>query len=395
MELAELVARRPFPAAGLLLGLTRRCPLSCAHCSTGSGPLTRQQPDPAQLEQFVGSFTEENRPDVVMLTGGEPLLLPALAERLSTLARASGSRTALLSGMFFARGWSRRAGSRRAGGRLYGRGASGGGLAGRRGGALPPAILRAIRSVDHFSASLDVHHEREVSRADVFRALHLVREEGVAVSLHLTGTGGSDPYLAGLTRAVEEEFDGQVPCLVNEVRPFGRAASWARATRTGPDPAAASPCSMAAWPVVAFDGRVLACCNQDTVDRRPAPAHLDLGHIAEDDWATVRHRALESPMLRMLRTVGPAHLAARYGSGPRPGSYCDGCRALGGDEAVAAGARSVAGGAAGALLDLTAAMRGSREGAQGVVRRHGCAEYAPLVVTGAPVRPGTDGRDLR
>ncbi|EFE74657.1 hypothetical protein P376_3984 [Streptomyces sp. HCCB10043] len=40
-------------------------------------------------------------------------------------------------------------------------------------------------------------------------------------------------------------------------------------------------------------------------------------------------------------------------------------------------------------------MRGSREGAQGIVRRHGCAEYAPLVVTGEPVRPETDGRDRR
>ncbi|OCC07687.1 radical SAM protein [Streptomyces sp. PTY087I2] len=382
MELAELVARRPFPAAGLLLGLTRRCPLSCAHCSTGSDLFTRQEPDAGQLERFVGSFTEENRPDVVMLTGGEPLLLPALAERLSTLARAAGSRTALLSGMFFARG-----------GALPG--GRSGALPGRRRRSIPPAVLRAIRSVDHFSASLDEHHEREVSRADVFRALHLVREEGVAVSLHLTGTGGADPYLADLTRAVEKEFGGQVPCLVNEVRPFGRAASWARAARTGPDPAAASPCSMAAWPVVAFDGRVLACCNQDTVDRRPVPAHLDLGHIAEDDWGTVRQRALESPVLRMLRTVGPAHLAARYGSGPRPGSYCDGCRALGGDEAVAAGARAVAGGAAGALLDLTAAMRGSREGAQGIVRRHGCAAYAPLVVAGGPALPGTDDRDIR
>ncbi|NED02627.1 radical SAM protein [Streptomyces sp. SID6648] len=390
MELAELVARRPFPAAGLLLGLTRRCPLSCAHCSTGSGLFTRQEPDAGQLERFVGSFTEKNRPDVVMLTGGEPLLLPALAERLSTLARNAGSRTALLSGMFFAR--SGALPGRRGG---VSRGRRGGAFPGRRSGAIPPAILRAIRSVDHFSASLDVHHEREVPRADVFRALHLVREEGVAVSLHLTGTGASDPYLADVTRAVEKEFGGRVPCLVNEVRPFGRAASWARAARTGPDPAAASPCPMAAWPVVAFDGRVVACCNQDTVDRRPVPPHLDLGHIAEDDWATVRSRALESPVLRMLRTVGPTHLAARYGSGPRPGSYCDGCRALGGDEAVAAGARAVAGGAAGALLDLTAAMRGSREGAQGIVRRHGCAAYAPLVVAGGPALPGTDERDVR
>ncbi|MFJ9621688.1 radical SAM protein [Streptomyces sp. NPDC101181] len=383
MELAELVARRPFPAAGLLLGLTRRCPLSCAHCSTGSDLFTREEPDPGQLERFVGSFTEENRPDVVMLTGGEPLLLPGLAERLSTLARRAGSRTALLSGMFFARSGGRAA-----------RG-EGGWRGGRRAGAIPPAILRAIRSVDHFSASLDLHHEREVPRADVFRVLHRVREEGVAVSLHLTGTGGGDPYLADLTAAVAEEFDGAVPCLVNEVRPFGRAASWARAARTGPDPAVASPCSMAAWPVVAFDGRVLACCNQDTVDRRPVPAHLDLGHIAEDDWGTVRRRALESPVLRMLRAVGPAHLAARYGSGPAAGSYCEGCRALGDDEAVAAGARAVAGGVAGELLDLAAALRGSRDGAQGVVRRHGCASYAPLVVAGGPPLPETDVRDAR
>ncbi|MFI1221520.1 MULTISPECIES: radical SAM protein [unclassified Streptomyces] len=384
MELAELVARRPFPAAGLLLGLTRRCPLRCAHCSTGSDLFTREEPDGAQLERFVGSFTEENRPDVVMLTGGEPLLLPALAERLSTRARRAGSRTALLSGMFFARSGNARAGSARPGSRRA-----------RRGAAIPPAILRAIRSVDHFSASLDVHHEREVPRADVFRALHRIRDEGVAVSFHLTGTSASDPYLADLTRAVEQEFGGQVPCLVNEVRPFGRAAAWARPARTGPDPAAASPCSMAAWPVVAFDGRVLACCNQDTVDRRPVPAHLDLGHIGVDDWATVRRRALESPVLRMLRTVGPTHLAARYGSGPRAGSYCEGCRALGGDEAAAAGARAVASGAAGALLDLTAAVRGSREGAQGVVRRHGCAAYAPLVVAGGPPLPDTDALDAR
>ncbi len=350
MELAELVGLRPFPAAGLLLGLTRRCPLRCGHCSTGSDLTVREEPDADRLLRFVGSFTSENRPDVVMLTGGEPLLLPTLAGELSFLARRAGSRTAVLSGMFFARSKE-----------------------------IPPAILRAIAQVDHFSASLDVHHEREVARADVFRALHRIRESGVSVSFHLTGTGADDPYLADITRAIDQEFGGRVPSLVNEVRPFGRAASWARPARGGPDPSAAAPCSMAAWPVVAFDGTVLACCNQDTVDRRPAPAHLDLGHIGSDDWETVRRRALESPVLRMIRTVGPAHLAARSGAAPRPGSYCDGCRALGGDEAVAAGARAVAAGPAGALLDLAAAQRGALGGPEGVVRRHGCSAYAPLV----------------
>ncbi|WP_329037439.1 radical SAM protein [Streptomyces sp. NBC_00178] len=360
MELGELVGRRPFPAAGLLLGLTRRCPLSCAHCSTGSSMTTRQEPDAARLVRFVGSFTRENRPDVVMLTGGEPLLLPALVEELSTRARAAGSRTALLSGMFFAR-------SRE----------------------IPPPVLRAVRSVDHFSASLDAHHEREIPRADVFRAMHRIRETGVAVSFHLTGTGADDPYLADITRAVDEEFGGRVPSLVNEVRAFGRAASWAAPARPGPDAGSVSPCAMAAWPVVAFDGAVLACCNQDTVDLRPAPAHLYLGHVDTDDWATVRGRALESPVLRMIRTVGPAHLAARAGASPDGGSYCHGCRSLGSDGRVADTARSVAAGAAGALLDLTAARRGAAEGPVGVVRHHGCAAYAPLVVARVPAGDGS------
>ncbi|MEU0134787.1 radical SAM protein [Streptomyces sp. NPDC006296] len=360
MELGELVGRRPFPAAGLLLGLTRRCPLSCAHCSTGSSLTTRQEPDGADLVRFVGSFTRENRPDVVMLTGGEPLLLPALVERLSARARAAGSRTALLSGMFFAR-------SRE----------------------IPPPVLRAVGSVDHFSASLDAHHEREIPRADVFRAVHRIREAGVAVSFHLTGAGADDPYLADITRAVDAEFGGAVPSLVNEVRPFGRAASWAAPARTGPEAGALSPCAMAAWPVVAFDGAVLACCNQDTVDLRPAPAHLYLGHIGTDDWATVRGRALESPVLRMIRTVGPAHLAARAGVVPDGAPYCQGCRALGSDDRVAAEARSVASGAVGALLDLTAARRGAAEGPVGVVRHHGCSAYAPLVVARVPAGGGS------
>ncbi len=311
-----------------------------------------------------------------MLTGGEPLLLPGLAERLSTLARRAGSRTALLSGMFFARG--------------------GGLRGGRNGKPLPPAILRAIRSVDHFSASLDVHHEREVSRADVFRALRRVREEGVAVSLHLTGTGAADPYLADLTRAVREEFGGAVPCLVNEVRPFGRAASWARAARTGPDPAEASPCSMAAWPVVGFDGRVLACCNQDTVDRlartgAPGPRPHRGGRLGDGTptgpgITGVAHaphgRARASR--RPLRVGPPARLLLRELPGARR-------RRGGGGRGPRGGER------AGALLDLTAAMRGAREGAQGVVRRHGCAAYAPLVVTGGPGLPesGAEREDVR
>lgn len=49
----------------------------------------------------------------------------------------------------------------------------------------------------------------------------------------------------------------------------------------------------------------------------------------------------------------------------------------------------MAAGAVGALLDLTAARRGAAEGPVGVVRHHGCASYAPLVVARVPAGDGS------
>ncbi|WP_328720248.1 radical SAM protein [Streptomyces sp. NBC_00247] len=352
MELGELIALRPVPAAGLLLTLTRRCPLSCAHCSTSS-TAAGEQTAADLLRGFVASFTAANAPRVVLLTGGEPLLRPDLAAGIAELARAVGTRTALLSGMFFARG----------------------------GGRVPARIMRAITAADHFSASLDVHHEREVARADVFAAVHRVLDAGVPASFHLTGTGPDDPYLVDVVAAVRAEFADRVPMLVNDVRPVGRAASWTGAAvrRDGTDGGAAVPCPMAAWPTVAFDGTVVACCGQRTVDARPVPAHLLLGHLAEDDWETVRARSLGSPVLRMLRVVGPGHLSARYAPGAPDLGRCGTCRALADRPDALAGAARDGSGPVGELLDRHSAHAQLASGPVEFVRRHGTRAYAGLV----------------
>ncbi|MFF4653555.1 radical SAM protein [Streptomyces sp. NPDC001380] len=351
MELGELIALRPVPAAGLLLTLTRRCPLSCAHCSTSS-TMAGEQTAADRLRRFVASFTARNAPRVVLLTGGEPLLRPGLTAELAALARAAGTRTALLSGMFFARG----------------------------GRPVPARIMRAVTAADHFSASLDVHHEREVPRADVFAAVRRILDAGVPASFHLTGTGPDDPYLADVVSAVRREFADRVPMLVNDVRPVGRAASWAgAATRPDTDGGAAVPCPMAAWPTVAFDGTVVACCNQQTVDDRPVPAHLLLGHVAEDDWETVRHRCLGSPMLRLLRVVGPGHLMARYTSGAPDCGRCATCRTLADRSEVLAGAGRDGAGPVGELLDRHSTHTQLAAGPVAFVHRNGVSAYAGLV----------------
>ncbi|MFC8273128.1 radical SAM protein [Streptomyces sp. NPDC057271] len=358
MQLAELIGLRPVPCGGLLVALTRRCPLSCAHCSTDSSMTSAEEPAPDHLQRFIGSFGEANRPEVVMLTGGEPLLLPELAARLAGLARAAGSRVALLSGMYFARE-----------------------------GRVPDRIMRAIGTLDHFSASLDAHHEREIPREGVLRALRAVLDAGVPVSVHLTGTGPDDPYLEDAVADIRRVFADRVPMLVNEIRPLGRAAGLVRVKPAVPESSPTDSCSLAAWPVVAFDGTVVACCSQWTVDRRPVPSHLRLGHIAQDDWATVRERSLDSPVLRMLRTVGPRRLHARYDASPAPKGYCDTCRGLADRPEVLAGAARDAGGRVGKLLDELTAEQQLAAGPAALVRRLGCSRYADLVEL-APAQAG-------
>lgn len=144
---------------------------------------------------------------------------------------------------------------------------------------------------------------------------------------------------------------------------------------------------LAAWPVVTFDGTVAACCNQWTVDRRPVPPHLRLGHIAEDDWQTVRARSLGSPVLRMLRAVGPQRMHARYGTGPAPAGYCRSCHALADRPEVLAGAARDAGGRVGAVLDRLSTDQQLAAGPAALVRRMGCARYAHLVESTGERKP--------
>ncbi|RSM78147.1 radical SAM protein [Kibdelosporangium aridum] len=342
MRLAEIMALRQTICAGVLVTLTERCPLRCAHCSSSSDMRGRQL-DGAALLRLVGTFTRECRPDVLMLTGGEPMLRPDLVADTAQAARAAGTRTAALSGAFFARD-----------------------------NGIPAPIMRAFRALDHVSFSLDAFHEREVPRRNVFAVLRTVLRLGVATSLHIVG---DDPYLQQLSTEVLTMFGSDVPMLVSAVKPIGRAASWARRQHTPPDGLAAAPCAMAAWPVVTADGHVVSCCNQSVVDGPARPEHLRLGELGTT-WASIRARAHNSPVLRMIRTVGPVYIASQGGS---PGStdYCGTCQRLGESPSAVEWAVRAGSGPAGELLQATASSQAG--GVEALIRRHGVARYAHLV----------------
>jgi pyruvate-formate lyase-activating enzyme len=305
VHLVDMLALRPVPAAAVFLSLTRRCPLSCAHCSTNSMLTSEEQPADVFL-RFIDSFTPTDRPELLMLTGGEALLRPKLVRALIERAHAVGTKVCVISGMFFARE-----------------------------PAVPPLIREVIATVDHFTASLDVFHEQQVPRAAVFRVLHEMVERGQQVSLQVVGLDQDDPYLADVINDIRRTFEDRVPILVAQVRAVGRAKTWLEQHPAhlplDIDPA---PCVLAAWPTVAFDGAVVACCNQAVVDG-PHPAHLLLGHAAVDDWVTIRERCLSSPFVRAIRVFGPQYVAEHYGAGNGGcDGYCQTCHKLGHDLTV-------------------------------------------------------------
>jgi pyruvate-formate lyase-activating enzyme len=360
MHLSDILQLRTIPASAVFIALTRRCPLRCAHCSTES-LMTSEQARGDVFTRFVGSFTSANRPDLVLMTGGEPLLRPRLVEQLARTCRTVGTSSYVISGMFFARQ-----------------------------PTISPRIMSAIDAVDHFAASVDSFHEEEVPRDAVFRTLDRVLARGKDVSIQVVGIGHRDPYVRDVVSDIRDYFDDKVPVFVGRVAPDGRARDWV-ATKLPRDPVtdgsnddlAPLPCSFATWPVVAFDGTVFACCNQDVVDHRGGE-HLRLGHTLKHDWAELKSRYLHSSLLRGIRLVGPVHIARH--STRFPAAECDGyCSTCAKLSAYWDDAEAEVSPLADVLhpeFEAAVTMMQRDRGAVGFASLHGVPEFADLVHLG-------------
>lgn len=351
MHLADVIALRSVPTAGLIIEVTRRCPLSCAHCSTASTMALKETASDDALA-LVNTFTEADRPALLALTGGEPFLRPGFIQKLTQSAHSVGTKVHVLTGAYFA--------TRR---------------------IVPPPIRRALEEVDHIAVSIDAFHEREVPRESTFRLLSQLIALRKDVSCQIVGMDNDDPYLKEVVDDVRQRFQDQVPMLVSAVRPVGRARSWMPADPSpGPKPADPSPCTMAAWPVVCVDGRITACCNQSVVNGIEAP-HLRLGHASTDSWNQVRARSQGSNVLKALRTCGPIFLTDALGV-ETDGSYCGSCLLLGKQPELEARVVSQLRPALLEIMDRQVAESQRSAGAVAFATRFGIPEHAPLVALG-------------
>src|SRR5438045_4043050 len=82
--------------------LTRRCNISCGHCSVESGPRVRGQPADVSLSSVVTQLADAGV-RAVLFTGGEPMLREPLVLRLVRSAKKAGMKTALATNGFWAK----------------------------------------------------------------------------------------------------------------------------------------------------------------------------------------------------------------------------------------------------------------------------------------------------
>ena len=303
------------------------------------------------FRRFVDTFSVEERPQVLALSGGEAMLRPRLVLDLATRARAVGCRVTALSGLFFANG-----------------------------NRIPRDIYRAITMLDHFSVSIDAFHEREVPREQVFSVMATLLADGIDLSIHTLAVADDDRYADDLIGDLTRRFGQRIPVLVNTLGFFGRARDWL-AHDAGTDAVAADPepCAMAAWPVMGFDGTIVACGNDDALDK--LPDHLRLGHAAVDSWAVIRQRTLESAMMRAIRTIGPLRIAQGAGRAHCDG-YCGTCLSLSRDGDGPRFAESEMQRPVMAVMEYQARLLQQQAGAVGFARRQGVPRYANLVERG-------------
>lgn len=302
MHLKEILKYRAVPLEGVYLCLTRKCALSCEHCSTYSHPLANESPRSKELVQFVESFNESIAPKILFLTGGEPLMLPKLVSKLTDIAHFAGSRVVCITGLFFA---SIENGSK---------------------------LLNEIKNIDHLMISIDIFHEKQIGRNAIFKMLHKIRKLGIDISISTVGFGKDDLYLKDLIKYVRTEFEDQVPLFVNSINPVGRAKSFYSDIQSGPIALSSNEseiegCKMMAWPVVAFDGTIVTCCNESVIDE-DRPDHLILGHIRDTNWEAVRKKVTEDVILKAIRSVGPKYISRRFAPERACNGYCNTCKSL-------------------------------------------------------------------
>ena len=262
----------PEPPLGVALMLTRRCNMSCSHCSVESGPKIKGEPSDTELIATVHAIADSGLRGL-QITGGEPMIREKLVFDILRIARKRGIATTLSSNGF----WGRKPAA-----------------AWRKVAALKRAGLGRI------TISYDRYHAEFQGPEPALNIARAAEWFDLPLNLNITRVK-DDPDLAGLVAPFEKRH--QLKMRFYDVQVIGRARELPLAEMRGE---LTGFCNSACAPAITDDGRVTACNGPAYFLDRESP--LVIGSMRETPLAELVDRHTDDPILETIRRAGPLRL---------------------------------------------------------------------------------------
>lgn len=252
--------------------LTRRCNMTCAHCSVQSGPKIREEPTRDELLARLHAAADAGIRSI-QITGGEPMIREDIVFDLLRAAKKRGMVTTMSSNGFWgkrhAKAWSTVA-------------------------ALKRADLKRI------TISYDRYHAKFQGPQPALNIARASEWFNMPMNINITRVV-NDPEIAEIIAPFEKRH--QLKMRFYDVQEVGRARELPVAELRGET---SGYCTACCSPAITDDGRVTACNGPAYFLDESSP--LVIGSMNTTPMAQLLRKHTDDPILETIRRAGPERL---------------------------------------------------------------------------------------
>ncbi len=256
----------------IALMVTRKCNMTCAHCSVASSPSITNEPTDDEVTVIVEDAIRAGV-KVIQFTGGEPMLREELILKSMKRASSEGVASCLTSNGF----WGEDLNS--AGKKL---------VALRKAGMIQLTI------------SYDPFHEKFLPIESVKNIARAASDQNFTIQINLTRLK-EDKNLDAIVEALKN-FD-EVQLRFYDIQSVGRAKKFPVESLRGNIEGFCNACERVS---ISDDGRVMACNGPAYFSKPDSP--LIVGSLEENSLDELLDRHAANPILQTIRTKGPLYL---------------------------------------------------------------------------------------
>ncbi len=280
LRIQDVLRDRFTPGHAVLLFLTDRCPVGCAHCSVDSLWNSPTITDYRLFGELVDAVCADTQAKMVGISGGEPFIeRRGLTMAMRKLAAADKDIVLYTSGI-----WARR-------------------------GEQPAWIREILPLASCLFLSTDGFHAETVDEERFSSAARAIADAGVPVVVQVLNTPDE---VAQVHRLLEGAFGPGWSEFadVSYIEPlsYGRGET-VFAPPVHQPAASVGACTLLAAPVIRYDGRMTACCNEPVIMGR-GPERLRRTVTTGAELAAALADVRSDALLEAIATIGAGAVTA-------------------------------------------------------------------------------------